>query len=126
MFDRKNNKQRLSLVHHRVAQRISERFPSSSLPVNVETASEDLRLAAHDFEKIYSVKKNVESRLLAIPGVHGVGLGAKYIGGERTHEPAIMVFLENKKPAIAIPSHEMIPAQIDGVKTDVIESTPPR
>jgi hypothetical protein len=83
-------------------------------------------VATYDFEKIYSVKKNAEGRLLAIPGVHGVGLGAKYVGGERTREPAIMVFLENKKPASAIPPHEMIPPEIDGVKTDVVQSTKPR
>ncbi len=83
-------------------------------------------MADHDIDRISAVKKSAEGRLLAIPGVHGVGLGAKYVGGQRTREPAIMVFLEKKKPAARLLPHEIIPAEIDGVKTDVMEAAPPR
>jgi hypothetical protein len=83
-------------------------------------------VADHDIDRISAVKKGAEGRLLAIPGVHGVGLGAKYVGGQRTREPAIMVFLEKKKPAAQLLPHEVIPTEIDGVKTDVMESARPR
>ncbi|HEV7509950.1 MAG TPA: hypothetical protein VGS07_34075 [Thermoanaerobaculia bacterium] len=83
-------------------------------------------MATHDIERISAVKKGAEGRLLAIPGVHAVGLGAKYAGGQRTREPAIMVFVEKKKPAGDLLPHEVIPSEIDGVKTDVMESAPPR
>jgi hypothetical protein len=83
-------------------------------------------MADHDIDRISAVKKSAEGRLLAIPGVHGVGLGAKYVGGQRTREPAIMVFLEKKKPAAQLLPHEVIPPEIDGVKTDIMESAPPR
>lgn len=83
-------------------------------------------MSIYDFERIGAIKKNAEGRLLAIPGVHGVGLGAKYVGGQRTREPAIMVFVANKKAAAALLPHEVIPTEIDGVKTDVMESPPAR
>jgi hypothetical protein len=86
----------------------------------------DHRLATHDFDKIFAVKQNVQGRLLAIPGVHTVAFGAKWVGGQRTQEPAIMVYVEKKKPAIELLPHELIPTEIDGVKTDVLESSPPR
>ncbi|MGI9068600.1 MAG: hypothetical protein ACR2HX_19630 [Pyrinomonadaceae bacterium] len=82
-------------------------------------------MATHDIDRICAVKENAQGRLLAIPGVHSVGLGAKYVGDQRTREPAIMVFVTRKKPVAELLPHEIIPTEIDGVKTDVIESTPP-
>ncbi len=83
-------------------------------------------MATHDFERISVVKKSAEGRLLAIPGVHAVGLGAKNTGGRRTREPAVVVFVSQKKPAATLLAHEIVPTEIDGVKTDVWESPPPR
>jgi hypothetical protein len=63
---------------------------------------------------------------LAIPGVHAVGIGRKIVGGESTAEAAIMVFVEHKRPVGALDPAHVIPAEIDGVKTDVYESEIPR
>jgi hypothetical protein len=38
-----------------------------------------------DYEHVRSVKNAVERRLLAIPGVHAVGLGPKYVKGQSTN-----------------------------------------
>jgi hypothetical protein len=53
--------------------------------------------------------------------VHAVGVGPKIVGGEQTSEPAILVFLVKKKPLTEIPPNEVVPPEVEGVKTDVVE-----
>ena len=68
-------------------------------------------------DKIQRVKEEVENDLLKLPGVTGVGIGKKSVGGKETDELAIIVYVEEKKDVI----HEnMIPKQIQGIQTDVI------
>jgi hypothetical protein len=71
------------------------------------------------------VKADALARLFAIPGVTGVGLGPKIVGGKQTRELAIMVFTSAKKPLEQIPAAERIPSDIDGYKTDVVEAGAP-
>jgi hypothetical protein len=71
----------------------------------------------------YAVKRRVEQSLLAIPGVKGVGLGGKLKAGRPTGDPAIIVYVGDKKPACEVPVDQLIPAEIEGIKTDVIESS---
>lgn len=78
-----------------------------------------------DFTRIRAVKKSAQSRLMAIPGVHAVGIGAKYVGGQPTLEPAIIVFVVKKKPLSDLAANEVVPPEIDGVKTDIIETEEP-
>ncbi len=78
-----------------------------------------------DFEHIRSVKRAAQSVLLGRPGVHAVGIGAKTVGGKRTAEPAILVFVVRKKPLSELRPAEVIPPEINGVKTDVIERAMP-
>ncbi len=75
-----------------------------------------------DFEKIREIKRTAQGRLLALPGVHTVAVGPKIVGGQRTSEISIMVYLVKKKPLSELRPEEVIPPEIDGVKTDVIES----
>jgi len=70
------------------------------------------------------VKKRVEDRLLAIPGVHAVGFGAKVSAGKPAGEFAIIVHVATKKKREELRPDELIPSEIDGVKTDVVESSP--
>jgi hypothetical protein len=72
-----------------------------------------------------SIKDRAAARILALPGVHAIGVGAKQVGGQRTNEVAIAVFVEHKRPLDEIPPDERVPAEIDGVKTDVIEMPVP-
>jgi hypothetical protein len=55
-----------------------------------------------------------------------VGIGAKVVGGQRTSEPAIIVFLSRKRPLEEVSPDEVVPAEIDGIQTDVIEASKPR
>ncbi len=79
-----------------------------------------------DFDRICAVKKAAQGRLLAIPGVHAVGIGSKIVGGQLTPELAITVFVEKKKPLSELSPDQGIPDGIEGVKTDVYESDIPK
>ncbi len=69
-------------------------------------------------DEVRRVKEGVEKDLLTLPGVIGVDIGKKIVGGDKTDELAIRVYVEEKRD---VPPEEMIPAMIDGVKTDVIQ-----
>ena len=71
------------------------------------------------------VKARAAGRLLAIPGVHAVGVGDKLTGGERTDETSIRVYVSHKLPLAQIPPEERVPAEIEGVRTDVVEMAMP-
>ena len=70
-------------------------------------------------EEIRRVKEEVEKELLKIPGVTGVDIGYKYVGGKKTDVLAIRLYVEKKKKDV--PEKEMIPKKIDSIPTDVIE-----
>jgi hypothetical protein len=72
------------------------------------------------------VKRAAQARLRSIPGVHAVGVGHKMVNGQPTSDIAIMVFVTRKKDISEIAPEEVIPTEIDGVKTDVYESSAPR
>jgi hypothetical protein len=72
-----------------------------------------------------AVKERVADRLLAIPGVHAVGVGAKLTAGERTPATSIRVYVTNKRPLAEIPEAERVPPEIEGVITDVVEAPIP-
>jgi hypothetical protein len=68
------------------------------------------------------IKNRAAARLLALPGVTAVGLGSKEVGDEPTGELAIKIFVKVKRPPSEVPSEELIPPEIEGIPTDVIES----
>jgi hypothetical protein len=71
--------------------------------------------------EIRRIKKEVEEALLGLPGVTGVDIGYKTVGGVPTDELAIRVYVAEKKPPEEIPADERIPKTIDDVPTDVIQ-----
>src|SRR4051812_31116258 len=64
--------------------------------------------------------------LFEIPGVVSVGLGGKIVGGRRTDTLSLTVMVIEKKPATGLAPGEMIPAEIEGFVTDVVQGQPPR
>lgn len=68
--------------------------------------------------EIRPVKKEAEVNLIKRLGVTGVDIGNKYVGGKKTDELSIRVYVEKKK---GVSAKEMIPKAIKGIKTDVIE-----
>lgn len=73
-------------------------------------------------DQIVAIKEAAEEALLKIPGVTGVAIGQKEKNGALTGEISILVLVEKKKPAAGIPAAEVIPPEINGIKTDVIET----
>ncbi len=65
-------------------------------------------------------KKGKES-LMALPYVIGVGQGYKEIGGVTTDQNAILVLVKRKMPLEQLQKHELVPQQVGGIVTDVIE-----
>jgi len=70
---------------------------------------------------IRPVKESVEDQLLAKAGVVGVDIGEKVSNGKNTGELSIIVFVEAKKSKEDLGARDLIPKQMDGVKTDVQE-----
>ena len=72
-------------------------------------------------EGIRPIKQAEEAELLKIPGVTGVGIGYKIVKGVKTDELSIRVYVSEKKDAKDVPKNELVPKEIKGVKTDVIQ-----
>ncbi|MDT0215685.1 hypothetical protein Q9R29_17490 [Rothia sp. ARF10] len=70
---------------------------------------------------IRPVKESVEDELIARPGVVAVDIAEKETDGRKTGELSIVVFVEKKQPKSKLGKGAVIPAEIDGVKTDVQE-----
>ena len=66
-------------------------------------------------------KAAIEKDLLSRKGVTGVGVGEKISDGKRTGKPCIRVYVKKKLPKSKLAKGEVIPAEINGVPTDVIE-----
>ncbi|MBI4539871.1 MAG: hypothetical protein HY704_10230 [Gemmatimonadetes bacterium] len=64
------------------------------------------------------MKERVEDDLLGIPGVQGVDVGYKVVGGKKTNRIAIRVYVARKRD---VAEEERIPPEIEGIPTDVIE-----
>ena len=69
-----------------------------------------------------AAKQQYQRELLDKPNVVGVGVGYKVVGGEKTEIPCVMVFVRRKVAAESLSADQMVPAQVEGVATDVVES----
>lgn len=76
---------------------------------------------AHTRGEIRPVKQAVEDRLLALPGVQGVDIDRKISDGVVTDQLSIIVYVAEKKDPSDLSEEELIPAEIDGIPTDVQE-----
>jgi hypothetical protein len=56
--------------------------------------------------------------------VHAVGVGRKIVRGAPTDELAVRIYVVQKFAESAIPPRDLLPAQLDGIACDVIESPP--
>ncbi|CAN5776622.1 hypothetical protein BH18ACI5_BH18ACI5_06750 [soil metagenome] len=59
------------------------------------------------------------ARLMRPSHVHAIGVGGK----NGTDEPAVVVYVTRKLPIDAVEQSELVPASIDGIPTDVVESS---
>jgi hypothetical protein len=71
--------------------------------------------------EVRPVKERVEDQLLRLPDVTGVDIRRKVTKGRETDRVAIVVSVRKKKPKSALSKDEVIPPEIDGIPTDVVE-----
>ena len=73
-------------------------------------------------ELAQSIKEQYKQELMGKANVVAVGVGYKIVGGEKSDIPCVMVFVRTKVSAESLAPEEMVPAQIEEVPTDVVES----
>jgi hypothetical protein len=72
-------------------------------------------------DDVRRVKELHKANLLATPNVTGVGFGYKDTRGERTDEVSVKVLVQRKVPRAGLTPEALIPPELDGVRTDVIQ-----
>ena len=75
--------------------------------------------AAEEADARKMLAGGVEARLLEIPGVYHVSVGAKERGGKLAREMCIRVYVRSKQPLASIAPRDRIPREIGGLQTDV-------
>ena len=70
-------------------------------------------------DELVSIKERVEAQFLGAPGVTGIDVGYKEVGGQLTDQVAIRVHVAHKTDSV--PDDQRVPAEIDGAVTDVLE-----
>jgi hypothetical protein len=72
-------------------------------------------------EQAVQAKQQKTNEFLAKRNVVGVGVGFKNRLGEADGEESVVVLVQSKKPLDALREEDIIPDEVDGVKTDVVE-----
>ncbi|MDI3481008.1 MAG: hypothetical protein PWQ97_663 [Tepidanaerobacteraceae bacterium] len=72
-------------------------------------------------ERIQTLLRQYEKKLLSLDNVVGVGMGYKIVRGRVTNKPAVMVLVKKKYPEGQLKSKHVVPKALNEVPTDVIE-----
>ena len=81
----------------------------------------DEPFSGHD-ARLLDVRARHEAELMRYPNVVGVADGIRMRDGKPTGEPAIIVFVERKVPRQDLTDSDLLPAEIEGVPVDVVET----
>ncbi len=73
-------------------------------------------------EEVKKVKEKYAPGLMNKAGVVGCSIGHKQIGGKKTDKLSIVCYVKEKKREEDLKSKDIIPKEIEGIPTDVIES----
>lgn len=71
---------------------------------------------------VQEVKRQQEASLLRLNNVVAVGIGLKTVGDVQTNQPAIVVSVVKKLPVVQLSGSALIPQNLGGVPTDVVET----
>jgi len=71
--------------------------------------------------QVLTIKKEFQKDLLKKQNVSGVGIGYKVTGGVKTNQLCLVVMVNKKRKSEALTAQDMIPTEIQGIRTDVIE-----
>ena len=72
-------------------------------------------------EQIKKVKDKYTNKILGYRDVVGIGIGYKTIEGKETEQLSIVISVKKKKFLNELKENEIIPEELDGIKTDVQE-----
>jgi hypothetical protein len=75
-----------------------------------------------EMAKISAVIEKREPELYRYPNVVGLGASYRTKAGKPTDELCLVVYVEKKVPATQLSARDLIPREIDGIKTDVVET----
>lgn len=70
---------------------------------------------------LLAVHDAATAELMQLPGVVGVGIGLKEIGGELTDQICFRVYVWEKKTPGEVPAEHRVPGQVQGFPTDVLK-----
>ncbi len=73
------------------------------------------------FEEAKQAKSLHKSAILTRPNVVGVGVGYKMVGEDKTDELSIIALVREKIPIAGLLPEALVPSELDGVRTDVME-----
>lgn len=71
--------------------------------------------------QVFEAQRRFQAELMSRAGVVGVGIGVKQNKDEPTDELALIAMVEQKRPIAALGAENLVPPEVDGIKTDVIE-----
>lgn len=74
-----------------------------------------------DYETIKQAKSAHQEMIFRKPNVVGVGIGYKVSGKKVTNELSLVVLVEQKVPLSALSEEALIPREVAGVRTDVVQ-----
>lgn len=72
-------------------------------------------------EIVKQSKETHKATILAKPNVVGVGVGEKVSDGQKTGETCVVVLVRQKIPLAGLSADALVPQEVGGVKTDIIE-----
>lgn len=73
-------------------------------------------------EEVKRVKEKHEQALMSKAGVVGCSIGYKEIDGKKTDKLSIVCYVREKKTEEELKRKDIIPKEIEGIPTDVVES----
>lgn len=76
----------------------------------------------HDLETVRARLDSARERILARANVVATGVGYKVTGGARTDALSIVASVAEKVPPERLAPRDLVPAAVDGVPTDVVET----
>jgi hypothetical protein len=72
--------------------------------------------------RLLDVRIRHEADLMRYPNVVGIADGVRMRGGKPTGQSAIVVYVERKVPREELAEGDLLPAEIEGIPVDVVES----